>query len=460
MRTEQNLQVINAIAQKNFNPEILEKYTGFGGIGRELTEYKYYKKLNSLISKEKIAEIKDTSKTAYYTPEFLVKFIYQALDKLGFKGGNILDPAAGTGAFIKYMTKSIKENSKVTAIECEPVAYQILKVLHPDIKTINNKFEEIKLPNNSFDLVIGNPPYSNNKVIDLNNPDLAKSVLTDYFVARGVRLLKKGGILAFVVNQYVLDMIRDHIRDVMVKEGASLVASYRLPDNVFTGARVTTDVIFITKGAYTNKWINTKPYKFKNHVKHINEYYINNPQNILGRLDVINVKEKTHLVCQSDANLADRLNDVLKTFPINLKNLSANPLNKNSDLNTRVNNYLNTLLSKYWDNLIKKINLKRNFFLFDKLLLKIQIPNINITHIKSNYSFNLNKDLMNKNNTDTKNILNKIPLDEKDYYFEINLVFKNKILHYDTFNIESTIETLIKNNIKNKFKYKLFFSYQ
>ena len=84
--------------------------------------------------------------------------------------------------------------------------------------------------------------------------------------------------------------------------------------------------------------------------------------------------------------------------------------------------------------------------LFDKLLLKIQIPNINITHIKSNYSFNLNKDLMNKNNTDTKNILNKIPLDEKDYYFEINLVFKNKILHYDTFNIESTIETLIKNN--------------
>ena len=200
-------------------------------------------------------------------------------------------------------------------------------------------------------------------------------------------------------------------------------------------------------------------------VKHINEYYINNPQNILGKLDVINVRNKTHLVCQSDSNLTDRLNDVLKTFATNLNNLSIrtcpiNPLNKNLDLNTRVNNYLNNLLSKYWDNLIKKINLKRNLFLFDKLLLKIQIPNINITHIKSYYSFNLNKDLMNKNKTDTKNILNEIPLDEKDYYFEINLVFKNKILHYDTFNIESTIETLIKNNIKNKFKYKLFFSYQ
>ena len=362
MRTDQNLQVINAIAQKNFNPVLLEKYSGYGGIGRELSEYNYYKKLNSIIPKDEIAKIKETTKTAYYTPEFLVKFIYEALDKLGFKSGNILEPAAGIGAFIKGMPKITRESSKILAIECEPVAYQILKTLYPDIKTTKSKFEEVTLPNNSFDLVIGNPPFSNNKVVDINNPNLAKSVLTDYFVARGVRLLKKGGILAFVVNQYVLDMIRDHIREVMVKEGASLLAACRLPDNIFTGARVTTDVIFITKGTNTNKWINTKPYRFKNHIKHINEYYINNPQNILGRLDIINVKEKTHLVCQSDANLADRLNDVLKTFPINLKNLSANPLNKNSDLNTRVNNYLNTLLSKYWDNLIKKINLKRNFF--------------------------------------------------------------------------------------------------
>lgn len=73
MRTEQNLQVINAIAQKNFNPEILEKYTGFGGIGRELAEYDYYKKLNSIIPKAEIDKIKETTKTAYYAPELLVK---------------------------------------------------------------------------------------------------------------------------------------------------------------------------------------------------------------------------------------------------------------------------------------------------------------------------------------------------------------------------------------------------
>ncbi len=90
MRTDQNLQVINAIAQKNFNPALLEKYTGFGGIGRKLAEYDYYKKLNSIIPKDEIAKIIETTKTAYYTPELLVRFIYKALENLGFRGGHIL----------------------------------------------------------------------------------------------------------------------------------------------------------------------------------------------------------------------------------------------------------------------------------------------------------------------------------------------------------------------------------
>ena len=127
MRTDQNLQVINAIAQKNFNPALLEKYTGFGGIGRELSEYDYYKKLNSIIPKDEIAKIKETTKTAYYTPELLVRFIYKALENLGFRGGNILEPASGNGAFIKHMSKAMRESSKILAIEPEPIAHTIIK---------------------------------------------------------------------------------------------------------------------------------------------------------------------------------------------------------------------------------------------------------------------------------------------------------------------------------------------
>ena len=460
MRTEHNLQVINAISQKNFNPKLLEKYSGFGGMENELVEHNYYKKLNAVISKQEIAEIKATAKTAYYTPEFLVKFTYQALDKLGFKGGNILEPAAGTGAFVKHIPQAMRKNRNITAIECEPIGFKVLKTLHPDIKCINSKFEDTVLPNNSFDLVIGNPPFSNNKAIDSNNKDLTKTVLTDYFVARGVRLLKKGGILAFVVNQYVLDMISGHIRDVITKEGASLLAAYRLPDNIFTGARVTTDVIFLVKDNLPTKWINTKPYKLKNQNKRINEYYINNPQNILSKLDVINVKDKIHLICKANSNLTDRLNDALKIFPTNLNNVSINPLSDTLELNTRVNNYLNNLISKYWDHLIKKINLKRNLFLFDSLLLKINKPKITTQEVKSNYSINYETFLSNTDNINANDILIETPLNKEDYYFEINLLFKDKIIYSDIINIESIIETFIKNNVKNKFKYKLFFNYK
>lgn len=126
-----------------------------------------------------------------------------------------------------------------------------------------------------------------------------------------------------------------------------------------------------------------------------------------------------------------------------------------------MNNYLNTLLSKYWDHLIKKINLKRNLFLFDKILLNIQTPVINIKYIKFSYSIDLDTDSNKLNKTtNSKNILIEIPLNKDDYYFEINLLFKDKVLYNDLINIEFIIETFIKNNVKSKFKYKLFFNYK
>ena len=183
MRTTDNFQAINAITQENFNPEILEKYTGYGGMGKELAEYKYYKKLNSIISKEEIRRIKETTKTAYYTPKLLVQFIYKVLEEVGFKGGNILEPSAGTGAFFKYMPEDIRKNSKILAIEPEPYAFKILKALYPDISAINKKFEEVEIKNNCVDLVIGNPPYGGWFIEDKNNPDLAKHAIHHYFIA-------------------------------------------------------------------------------------------------------------------------------------------------------------------------------------------------------------------------------------------------------------------------------------
>ena len=94
----------------------------------------------------------------------------------------------------------MQENSKILAIETEPVAHRILKTLYPDISTINKNFEDVTIKDNSVDLVIGNPPYGKWTVTDKKNPDLSKHAIHHYFASRGVRLLKKNGILVFVIN--------------------------------------------------------------------------------------------------------------------------------------------------------------------------------------------------------------------------------------------------------------------
>jgi predicted RNA methylase len=427
MRTDQNLQVINAIAQKNFNPALLEKYSGFGGIGRELSEYDYYKKLNSIIPKDEIAKIKETTKTAYYTPELLVRFIYKALENLGFSGGNILEPAAGNGAFIKHMPKTMRENSKILAIEPEPIAHTIMKSLYPDVKTLNKKFEDVELKPNSFDLVVGNPPYGSWLIDDKSNPDLSKHAIHHYFSFRGVRLLKENGILVFVINCYFMDNIRNHVRDVITKEGGSLLAAYRLPENVFQNAKVTTDIIFITKNKLPTKWQKTKPITIANQTKQINEYYINNPQNILGRLNIIPIYERTGLICEEGGNLIQKLKSKLDELPkqllqtLNVKHLIPN------------------LINKSWQSILEKSNNRLGFQ--DNHIIKSSAPNIQINFIETCYNNN--------------------PLSEEEKYYEINIFIPTKlsILNH-RFAVEIIIDKFLKNFIDKKFQHKIFYNYK
>ncbi len=153
-----------------------------------------------------------------------------------------------------------------------------------------------------------------------------------------------------------------------------------------------------------------------------------------------------------------KLNNALPLHP----KVSTTNINHNHslDFNTKVNNYVNALLSKHWEKLLKLINLKRNSFLSDKIYLKLQKPSVTIEHIKSSHSINLDKVLNSNNKTNPTDILIKIPLDKNDYYFEVNLLFNDKILYCDTCNIEIVIDNFLQNSIDKKFKYKIFYHYK
>jgi len=153
-----------------------------------------------------------------------------------------------------------------------------------------------------------------------------------------------------------------------------------------------------------------------------------------------------------------KLNNALPLHP-KVSTTNINP-NHSLDFNTRVNNYVNALLFKHWEKLLKLINLKRNSFLSDKIYLKLQKPSVTIEHIKSSHSINLDKVLNSNNKTNSTDILIKIPLDKNDYYFEVNLLFNDKILYCDTCNVEIIIDNFLQNSIDKKFKYKIFYHYK
>lgn len=433
MKKLENLLAIHSILKGNLNPQVLEKYSGFGGIGKELSEYNYYKKLNAIIAKSDIDKIKATTKTAYYTPEIIVKFIYDALSTLGFKGGNILEPAAGIGAFVKHMPSCIREKSKILTIDSDPLACRILKALYPDISVINRKFEDIEIQNNSLDLVIGNPPYGRFIVNDKNNPDLAKHAIHHYFAARGARLLKKNGILAFVINSYFMDNICDHVRDIIKKEGCSLLAAYRLPDNLFNNAKVTVDIIFIIKNKLNTKWQITNPITIGNKTKPINEYYINNQHNILGNLTIVPMYKRTGLTCKGDGDLEIKLQDRLRYLP------------ENFHLRLKISHWLESILKKQWSEIIQECNYIRK--LSNRHPLKFNPPIAKINYVTSDYVLKGAEFI-------------EVPLEKAQCYCEILLCFQQKQKDFmHTLHMEIAIKGLLKPKIGTRLKYKLFFSY-
>ena len=303
-----------------------------------------------------------------------------------------------------------------------------------NISTINKNFEDVTIKDNSVDLVIGNPPYGKWTVTDKKNPDLAKHAIHHYFASRGVRLLKKNGILAFVINQYFMDNIFDHVRDIIDQEGGSLLAAYRLPETLFDNAKVTTDIIFIVKDKLPTKWLKTKPITVDKETKQINEYYINNPQNILGDLRVIPIYERTGLVCQASGSLKKKLDERLEAMP------------KKYIQKLAIENYLNKKLATDISELVKSTNNKLyrlTYFIRKNLKAKTCLRYIDFDY-KRTKGFHLTK----------------YSIPEKEHYFELDFKVSNNLL--DTtqrIHFESVVTNYIKKLIQDSISYKLYFHY-
>ncbi|AIL13474.1 hypothetical protein IM40_08210 [Candidatus Paracaedimonas acanthamoebae] len=330
MLTEQRilhtLEIISAFKNNAASEDVLENYIGWGGLHDEIDISSVYQELKKSLSAEEITSLKQTLISAYYTPAFLVQFIYDWLSIYGFKGGNIPEPAVGHGVFIEHMPKAIWEQCTITTIEKDYLTSDMVQTLYPDSTHYTIGFEEYH-PQEKFDLIVGNPPFGSQTIEDKHHTDIQHHCIHHYFVAKSMRLLKEEGILAMVLTSFFFDNVRDHVRYIIHREGGSFLAAYRLPDNIFSGAKITVDIVFLTKGRAKNKWLKARNITIGSLSKPINEYFHYNSHHILGNLEIILMYERKGLACKRRGDIHYLLAQTLKDrAQASLTNLSCSLL--------------------------------------------------------------------------------------------------------------------------------------
>jgi predicted RNA methylase len=305
-RYEQNLNILAQFKNGNIEKDLLKKYSGWGGLRKAVYQPEVYRSLKNILTDDEILSLKMTLNSAYYTPKEIVTFMYDFLGTLGFKGGAILEPAVGHGVFLEYMPESILKNSRIDCVEIDKVTSDICKSLYPEVRLYHRSFEHFN-PTPRYDLVIGNPPYSAQTVCDKSHADLNDFCIHHYFVAKSMRLLKDGGILAMVLPSYFLDNESKHVRNIVSREGGELISAFRLPDDLFSDAKITVDIVFLRKRKADEKssavaWTKTAKIFIDDYPKPfaINEYFQRNRHHIIGTLAVTDMYQRKGLTCRKN----------------------------------------------------------------------------------------------------------------------------------------------------------------
>lgn len=242
-----------------------------------------------MLSPEEVATAFQSTQYAHYTSEPMIRAIWSGLQRLGFKGGNILEPGMGTGLFAVASPSEVMEKSKYTGVEMDKATARIARHLLPESNILNADFVKQKLPDNFFDLAIGNPPFSATKILDDPAYKKYRFLLHDYFFAKSLDKVRPGGLLVFVTSKGTMDKADDKARNFMA-ERADLLGAVRLPQTAFkqnAGTEVVTDVLFLRKrqpgeAAGGESWLGRAEVKTPEGPALVNEYFARHPEMVLG----------------------------------------------------------------------------------------------------------------------------------------------------------------------------------
>lgn len=317
---------------------ILAKYVGWGGIPEAFARNdgtstsgweKEVAELKGILLPAELDAAIASTRNAHYTSAEIVSAMWQALDRLGFTGGRVLEPSVGVGNFFGLMPHGIRKASALHGVELDTITSGIATQLYPEAKIARMGYQDYTIPDGYFDVAIGNPPFGSEKLYDRNRKDLSGFSIHNYFFARSVDALRPGGVMAMVVTNRFMDGAKDEARQ-YIGERADLLGAIRLPNNAFAknaGTEVTTDIIFLRKPlegeALSNanrSWLDTTDYTDKNgNVVPLNRYFATHPENMLGEFGAFGTmyrKGDTALVARDGQNTQQLLAEAIDRLPV------------------------------------------------------------------------------------------------------------------------------------------------
>lgn len=306
--------------------EILSKYVGWGGLPQAFDEKdsswsNEYSILKNLLDEKEYSQARESTLTAFYTPPVVIRSMYKALENMGLKTGNILEPSCGVGNFIGMLPDSL-EDCKLYGVELDSISGRIARQLYQKSTVAVQGYEDTNLPNSFFDVAVGNVPFGDFKVLD-KKYDKHKFLIHDYFFAKTLDKVRPGGVIAFITSKGTLDKENPSVRK-YIAQRADLLGAIRLPNNTFkanAGTEVTSDIIFLQKrDSITDiepDWV----YLGENDdgIK-MNQYFIDNPEMILGNMEMISTRFGYDSACISDGEkLEDKLERAISNIHAEVK---------------------------------------------------------------------------------------------------------------------------------------------
>lgn len=293
------IQTLRTLMQDNrqATPEeqtVLSQYVGWGGLKSVFDEknekwQKEFKQLKELLSKEEYDTAKGSVLNAHYTDVGVIRAIYTGLKGMGFKGGRIMEPAAGVGHFAGAMPSDINVQS-LTMVELDNITGNIAKYLYPNADVRVQGFEKAVLPDNYMDLAISNVPFGDYSIFDKSYPKTVTRAIHNYFFAKSIDKVRPGGLVCFITSRFTMDAKDPSVRDYIMKR-ADLVGAIRLPDTAFksnAGTEVVTDIIVLKKREagtpYGGEAFKRSDYYHSDQRiwDPTNEYFQNHPEMVLG----------------------------------------------------------------------------------------------------------------------------------------------------------------------------------